>query len=96
MKLSKLLLTSTTALGLSLTAAMADDNETYLDQNGNDNDALIEQTGSNANAGSDGSGNSPGDMVQNGNENEIDIFGRMAENACEKLAFSVRHITYVA
>lgn len=73
MKLSKLLLTSTTALGLSMSAAMADDNDAYIDQNGNDNDALVEQEGSSAEAGSDGSGNTPGAMVQNGNNNNIDI-----------------------
>lgn len=73
MKLSKLLLTSTTALGLSMTAAMADDNEAYIDQLGNDNNALVEQEGSSAEAGSDGSGNTPGGMVQNGDNNNIDI-----------------------
>jgi len=68
MKLSKLLLTSTTALGLSMTAAMADDNTARLDQSGSDNTALIEQSGVNQVFGS-----ATRDSVQEGDRNELDV-----------------------
>ncbi len=68
MKLSKLLLTSTTALGLSMTAAIADSNEAYLDQNGDEHNALIEQPGSSNDAGANGA-----ELTQNGHRNDLTI-----------------------
>lgn len=61
MKLTKLLLTSTTALGLSMTVALADGNVAVLDQQDAGNSALVTQSGNNNQAGSAGDA-----MVQRG------------------------------
>ncbi|WP_292289782.1 hypothetical protein, partial [Marivita sp.] len=70
MNLTRLLLTSTTALGLSMTTALADGNDAFLDQIGTDNSALIEQNGSNASAGDS---NPQRRMTQDGDDNVLVI-----------------------
>lgn len=89
MKLTKLLLTTTTALGLSMTAAIADDNNTYLDQvqsggGTGTNSALVTQSGTGNDAGSEteemkqtATANSSNDLdiLQSGNDNEIGLNG---------------------
>src|SRR6056297_3443635 len=54
MKLTKIILASTTALGLSMTAAMADTNETYTEQDGDNHQLLITQDGNFNDAGFSG------------------------------------------
>ncbi len=75
MKLSKLLLTSTTALGLSMSAAVADNNEAFTDQQGNNNDAQIDQTAAdNSTVGIETpAGNVNGPALQDGNNNTLSI-----------------------
>lgn len=51
MKLSKLLLATSSALVLSVTGALADNNRAYLDQDGTEHSALITQSGDNNDAG---------------------------------------------
>lgn len=78
MKLSKLLLTSTTALGLSMTAAVAGSNEAYLDQTGGGNTASIDQTqADNSIVGQDANDES---VAQSGNDNDLKIEQRGDSN----------------
>ncbi|MDR9393806.1 MAG: hypothetical protein RI571_05700, partial [Roseovarius sp.] len=74
MKLSKLLLTSTTALGLSMTAAVADNNEALLNQDGADNSAIIDQSAAdNSTAGVHGGSNPNSEINQDGDDNDLDF-----------------------
>lgn len=88
MKFTKLLLTSTTALGLSMTAALADEssftgiisdasgNKAFTKQVGSDNDISISQTGQENQAGRLGGATNASvqqSILQSGNDNEIDI-----------------------
>lgn len=73
MRFSKLLLTSTTALGLSMTAVFADNNVSSLSQAGTDNDARIVQSGSSNYAGTDNGNNASESVLQTGNNNNLDI-----------------------
>ncbi|TMM50816.1 hypothetical protein FDT80_16290 [Sulfitobacter sabulilitoris] len=85
MKLIKIALASTTALGLSMTAAHAQSNDAYLSQTGTGNNALVTQSGANNDAGSaaktmkqitEGSGfGNDLDILQSGNGNEIGLNG---------------------
>lgn len=69
MYFTKMTLAASTALTLSMTSAYADSNKAYLDQNGNDNSASIDQSlGSNNKAGA-----SSQKVTQNGNWNTISI-----------------------
>ncbi|WP_412504380.1 beta strand repeat-containing protein [Roseovarius sp. SYSU LYC5161] len=72
MTFSKVFLTSTTALGLSMAAAYADDNEAFLDQTGADNTALINQDlGADGSVG--GGANQVATVDQDGDDNETDV-----------------------
>src|SRR6056297_1243649 len=88
MKLTRLLFTTTTALGLSMSAVLADDNNAYLDQaqsgGTGSNEALITQSGSGNDAGSETSeltqtassnSNNDLDILQSGDDNEIGLNG---------------------
>lgn len=68
MKLSKLLLATSSALVLSVTGALADNNAAFLVQNGDEHSALIEQSGNNNNAGA-----SLSVMTQAGHRNDLNI-----------------------
>lgn len=84
MKLSKLLLTSTTAFGLSMTAAFADGNEALIEQDGNYHNLSIDQNdGENNKAGASGNeilqksqftqnGNTLS-LIQRGDRNEVGL-----------------------
>jgi len=84
MKLSRLIFTTSTALGLSMTAVLADGNETELAQSGNDNSTLIDQSlATNSDVGVLGS--IPA-ATQNGDDNVLVISqagdaNRIASNA---------------
>lgn len=73
MKLTKLLLTSTTALGLSMTAAFADGNEALLDQTGNNNQSAITQSDGSDNKAfvSPDGGTTKSDLLQRGDSNSL-------------------------
>lgn len=80
MQLAKLVLTSTTALGLSMATAGADDNETTVTQDGTENTALVDQDrGADGSAG--GGTNQTATVDQNGNENETDVLQQGDGNA---------------
>ena len=76
MKLTKFLLTTTTALGLSVTTAFANGNDAFLDQNGDEHSALIEQSGDNNDAGGVGS-----EITQNGHRNNLDVLQSGNDNS---------------
>ncbi len=74
MKLTKLMLTSTTALGLSMSAALADNNEALLNQSGSNNDALIDQSAAdNSTAGVHAGSNPDSEINQDGDYNDLDF-----------------------
>ena len=82
MKLSKLFLSSTTALGLSLTAVLADGNTATVDQGGNANSAFVDQD-----RGADGSAGAGTDQTatidQDGDDNETDVIQEGDTNTTE-------------
>lgn len=70
MKISRILLASCSAFGLTVAGAWADNNNVYLDQDGSKNAALIEQTGSSASAGES---NAQRRMTQEGDDNVLRV-----------------------
>ena len=68
MKIARIVLAGTTALTLSMTAASANENRAYLDQNGANNSALVTQSGHRNAAGADGLA-----MTQQGFLNQLTI-----------------------
>lgn len=76
MDLNKLLLTSTAAVALGVTAAAADSNNAYTSQSGTNNAALLQQTGANNTVGR---GSDP--ATQSGTANDLDIIQSGDNNA---------------
>lgn len=97
MKFTKLALVGTTALTLSMTAVLADDNKAFLTQDGGNNAALITQSGDKNEAGTsglsmtqDGFSNSL-TILQSGDKNDIgkEGGGIYQENAYAYKQFSI-------
>lgn len=76
MKMMKTGLAATTALCLSMSMAYADDNKAFLDQDGDNNSASVDQSGSSqGQAGRTGKA-----MFQDGDNNSIDILQTATQN----------------
>ena len=81
MKITKIALVGTTALTLSMTAAMANDNTTFLTQQGTGNAALVTQSGKRNDAGAaiptmtQQGFNNQLTILQSGNGNDIGLEG---------------------